>query len=225
MKVAVVAFAAVTLAALVLTGKSEAQPLPSEYPNVTFFVTSVSGPKGADYGGLAGADKHCQDLASKVGAGSKTWHAYLSTQAIGGAAAVNARDRIGKGPWVNVNGVQIAANVEDLHSNNNKINLENSLAENGRHIPGRFFVGTQHDVLTGSTEDGRALPPDKDATCGNWTKSGADGSAIVGHSDRLGLRDDAASHSWNSAHPSRGCNPEGLKSTGSAGLLYCFAVN
>jgi hypothetical protein len=190
---------------------------------VTFFVSSVGGPKGADFGGLAGADKHCQDLAAKVGAGSKTWHAYLSEQATGGAAAVNARDRIGKGPWVNVNGVQIAANVEDLHSNN-KINLENSLAENGRHIPGRFFVGTQHDILTGSTEDGRAPPPDKDATCGNWTKSG-EGSAIVGHSDRLGLRDDAPSHSWNSSHPSRGCSAEALKSTGGAGLLYCFAVN
>jgi hypothetical protein len=126
-------------------------------------------------------------------------------------------------PWVNVNGVQIAANVEDLHSNN-KLNLENSLAENGRKVPGRFFIGTQHDILTGSTEDGRAPPPDKDATCGNWTKSGADGSAIVGHSDRLGLRDDAPAHSWNSAHPSRGCSLDGLKSTGGAGLLYCFAV-
>ena len=223
MKLAVVAFSVAALAPFILTEELQAQPLPSEYPNVTFFVSSVSGPKGADFGGLAGADKHCQDLAAKVGAGSKTWHAYLSVQATGGATAVNARDRIGRGPWINVNGVQIAANVEDLHSNN-KVNLENSLAENGRHIPGRFFVGTQHDILTGSTEDGRAPPPDKDATCGNWTKSG-EGSAIVGHSDRLGLRDDAPAHSWNSAHPSRGCSPEGLKSTGGAGLLYCFAVN
>ena len=223
MKLAVVAFAVAALAPFVLTGESHAQPLPSEYPNVTFFVSSVGGANGADFGGLAGADKHCQDLAAKVGAGSKTWHAYLSTQATGGATAVNARDRIGKGPWVNVNGVQIAANVEDLHSTN-KISLDNSLAETGRKIPGRFFMGTQHDVLTGSTEDGRAPPPDKDATCGNWTKSG-EGSAIVGHSDRLGLRDDAPAHSWNSAHPSRGCSFDALKSTGGAGLLYCFAVN
>ncbi len=223
MKFAVVAFAVATLAPFVLTGESQAQPLPTEYPKVTFFVSSVGIPKGADYGGLAGADKHCQDLAAMVGAGSKTWHAYLSVQATGGATAVNARDRIGKGPWANVNGVQIAANVDDLHSNN-KLNLENSLAENGRHIPGRFFVGNQHDVLTGSTGDGRAPPPDKDATCGNWTKSG-EGSAIVGHSDRLGLRDDAPSHSWNSAHPSRGCSADALKSTGGGGLLYCFAAN
>jgi len=223
MKLTIVAFAVIALAFSVLIGESEAQPLPSEYPNVTFFVSSVGGPTGADFGGLAGADKHCQDLAAKVGAGSKTWHAYLSTQATGGATAVNARDRIGKGPWVNVNGVQIAANVEDLHSAN-KISLDNSLAETGRKIPGRFFMGTQHDVLTGSTEEGRAPPPDKDATCGNWTKSG-EGSAIVGHSDRLGLREDAPSHSWNSAHPSRGCSFDALKSTGGAGLLYCFAVN
>lgn len=218
-----VAFAVAALAPFVLTGTSQAQPLPSEYPNVTFFVSSVGGPKGADYGGLAGADKHCQDLAAKIGAGTKTWRAYLSVQAMGGATAVNARDRIGKGPWVNVNGLQIAANVDDLHSGN-KINLDNALAENGRRIPGRFFVGNQHDVLTGSTEDGRAPPPDKDLTCGNWTKSG-EGSAVVGHSDRLGLRDDAPSHSWNAAHPSRGCSADGLKSSGGAGLLYCFAAN
>ena len=223
MKLAVVAFAVAALAPFVLTGESQAQPLPSEYPNVTFFVSSVGGPKGADYGGLAGADKHCQDLAAKVGAGSKTWHAYLSVQATGGVTAVNARDRIGKGPWVNVNGVQIATNVEDLHSNN-KINLENSLAENGRHIPGRFFVGTQHDILTGSTEDGRAPPPDKDATCGNWTKSG-EGSAIVGHSDRLGLRDDAPAHSWNSAHPVARLQPGGVEEHRRRRPLYCFAVN
>ena len=223
MKLAVVVFAVAALATFDLTGELRAQPLPTEYPNVTFFVSSVGGPNGADFGGLAGADKHCQDLAAKVGAGSKTWHAYLSTQATGGATAVNARDRIGKGPWVNVNGVQIAANVDDLHSNN-KISLDNSLAETGRKIPGRFFMGTQHDILTGSAEDGRASPPDKDATCGNWTKS-AEGSAIVGHSDRLGLRDDAPAHSWNSAHPSRGCSFDALKSTGGAGLLYCFAVN
>ena len=135
MKLAVVAFSVAALAPFILTEKSQAQPLPSEYPNVTFFVSSVSGPKGADFGGLAGADKHCQDLAAKVGAGSKTWHAYLSVQATGGATAVNARDRIGRGPWINVNGVQIAANVEDLHSNN-KVNLENSLAKTGGAFPG-----------------------------------------------------------------------------------------
>ena len=221
-KLIVVAFAVATLASFVPTGESQAQPLPSEYPNVTFFVSSVGGPKGADFGGLAGADKHCQDLATKVGAGSKTWHAYLSTQATGGATAVNARDRIGKGPWVNVNGVQIATNVEDLHSSN-KISLDNSLAENGRKIPGRFFMGTQHDVLTGSTEEGRAPPPDKMRLAETGQKAAK--APLSSASDRFGLRDDAPAHSGNSAHPSRGCSFDALKSTGGAGLLYCFAVN
>jgi len=218
-------FVAVAVTATtVLVGGTQAQQPPPQFPNMTFFVTSTSGPAGADFGGLDGADKHCQELATKAGAGGRNWHAYLSTQASGGSAAVNARDRIGKGPWVNAKSVQIASSVDDLHSSNNKISAETALAENGRIIPNRTTTVNQHDILTGSTEDGRAFPPDTDKTCGNWTKSG-EGSAIVGHADRAGLRDDAASKSWNSSHPTRGCSAQALVSTGSAGLLYCFAVN
>ncbi|MFO1081836.1 MAG: hypothetical protein U1E23_14545 [Reyranellaceae bacterium] len=205
-------------------GSAIAQQPPPQFPNMTFFITSTSGPAGANFGGLEGADRYCQQLAATAGAGGKTWRAYLSTQAVGGATAVNARDRIGKGPWVNADGLQIAANVADLHSDANKINQDTGQAENGKRIPGRSFTVNQHDILTGSLPDGTAPPPDKDATCGNWTKSG-EGSAIVGHHDRAGLRDDAASKSWNSSHPSRACGAEALKSTGGAGLLYCFAAN
>jgi hypothetical protein len=220
----IAAFAIVAAAPFALSGESQAQQQPPQFPNMTFFITSTSGPKGADFGGIAGADRHCQTLAAKAGAGSKTWRAYLSVQAINGAQAVNARDRIGKGPWVNAKGLQIAANLDDLHGDGNKINEENGLAENGRRIPGRFHVVNQHDILTGSTAEGRAPAGDKDMTCGNWTKSG-EGSAVVGHADRLGLRDDAPSRSWNAAHPSRGCSADALKSSGGAGLLYCFAAN
>jgi len=223
-KLWVAAFAMAAIAPFVLTGKAQAQQPPPQFPNMTFFITSAGGPKGADFGGITGADQHCQALAAKAGAGAKTWRAYLSVQAMGGAAAVNARDRIGRGPWVNPQGVQIAASVDDLHSANNKINEEIGTSENGRRIPGRLFVVNQHDVLTGSTADGRALPPDKDLTCGNWTKSG-EGSAMVGHHDRMGLRDDAPSKSWNSSHPSRGCSLAALRSSGGAGLIYCFAAN
>ena len=163
-------------------------------------------------------------LAAKAGAGGKTWRAYLSDQAVGGAAAVNARDRIGNGPWINAAGLQIASSVDDLHSANNKIDTEAGLAETGRRIPSRLFVVNQHDILTGSDENGRALPADKDMTCGNWTKSG-EGAAMVGHHDRMGLRDDAPSKSWNASHPSRGCSADQLNSSGGAGLLYCFAAN
>ena len=145
-------------------------------------------------------------------------------QAEGSTKAINARDRIGNGPWVNASGVQIAANVADLHSDGNKINEETGLSENGRKIPGRTFVVNQHDVLTGSQPDGTAPPPGKDLTCGNWTRSG-EGSAIVGHHDRAGTRDDAPSKSWNSSHPSRGCSHPQLRASGGAGLIYCFAAN
>ena len=215
----------VAVALSALAGDAVAQQPPPQFPNMSFFLTSTPGPAGADFGGIDGADRYCQTLAAKAGAGGKTWRAYLSVQGTGGATAINARDRIGKGPWVNADGVQIAASVEDLHSDNNKINQQTAQAETGRRIPGRTFVVNQHDVLTGTLPDGTAPPPDKDMTCGNWTKSGADGSAIVGHHDREGLRDDAASKSWNSSHPSRGCSLDGLKSTGGAGLLYCFAAN
>lgn len=224
MKLAVVAFAVASIVPFVLTGESRAQQPPPQFPDMTFFITSTGGPKGADYGGLEGADQHCQTLAAKAGAGGKTWRAYLSTQADGGKPAVNARDRIGKGPWVNTKGMQIAASVADLHADKNAINEENAYAETGRRIPGRGYVVNQHDILTGTQADGTAPPADKDMTCGNWTKSG-EGSAMVGHHDRAGLRDDAPSKSWNASHPSRGCSADMLKASGGAGLLYCFAAN
>ncbi|HKU96181.1 MAG TPA: lectin [Vineibacter sp.] len=205
-------------------GEAAAQQQPPQFPNMSFFITSTGGPKGADYGGLTGADAHCQALAEKAGAGAKTWRAYLSAQATGGTQAVNARDRIGKGPWFNAAGTRIATDVADLHSPHNRIDTENGLAETGRRIPSRLFVVNQHDILTGSLEDGTAPPADKDMTCGNWTKSG-EGTAMVGHHDRMGLRDDAPSKSWNASHPSRGCSADALKSSGGAGLLYCFAAN
>ena len=211
----VVLLAGAAAAALGCFGLAQAQNA------MTFFVTSAGPGKGGDLGGLEGADRHCQTLAQAAGAGGKTWHAYLSTQ---GANAVNAKDRIGKGPWVNARGVQIAASVEDLHGPNNKILPENLVAENGRLIPSRFYTVNQHDILTGSKADGTAFPPDKDMTCGNWTKSG-EGNAMVGHADRMGLRDDDASKSWNSSHPSAACDAASLIRTGGAGLLYCFAAN
>jgi hypothetical protein len=223
-KLRMAALAMAAAAPLVLTGELRAQQAPPQFPNMTFFIASASGPNGADFGGIEGADRHCQTLAAKAGAGDKTWRAYLSTQAEGGKPAVNARDRVGKGPWVNAIGVRISASVDDLHSVNNKIDNETGLTETGRRIPGVGFVVNQHDVLTGSTADGNAPPPGKDLTCGNWTKSG-EGSAMVGHADRKGLRYDVNSISWNAAHPSRGCSAAALKSSGGAGLLYCFAAN
>jgi hypothetical protein len=218
------AMAAALLSVAVSATSSQAQQTPPQFPDMTFFITSVGGPQGANFGGLEGADRHCQTLAAKAGAGGKTWRAYLSTQAVGGATAVNARDRIGKGPWVNARGVQIAASVEELHSANNKIAPETNVAETGRLIPSRLYTVNQHDILTGSQADGTAFPPDKDMTCGNWTKGG-EGSAMVGHADRMGLRDDASSKSWNTSHPSRGCDLPSLVATGGAGLLYCFAAD
>jgi hypothetical protein len=200
-------------------------PVGAQQATMSFFVSSVGVGKGADMGGLAGADKHCQQLAASVGAGGKTWHAYLSTQ---GANAVNARERIGKGPWSNAKGVVVASSVANLHSADNKLNKENDLSEKGEVINGRGDKPNRHDILTGSTPDGTAFPPDKDMTCKNYTSS-TQGAVMLGHNDRQGLRDDAASHSWNSAHPSRGpqggCSQTDLQSTGGDGLLYCFAVN
>jgi hypothetical protein len=190
---------------------------------MSFFVTSTGSGKGADYGGLTGADKHCQSLATAAGAGNRTWHAYLSTSPAGGSPAVNARDRIGKGPWQNAKGVVIARDLTELHGNNN-LNKQTALTEKGEVVNGRGDSPNKHDILTGSKPDGTAFSGPEDMTCGNWTKS-ADGSAMLGHHDRLGLSDDPPAHSWNSSHPSRGCSDELLKSTGSAGLLYCFATN
>lgn len=186
---------------------------------MSFFVTSAGSGQGANLGGLAGADAHCEKLAAAVGAGDKGWRAYLSTT---GAAGVNARERIGSGPWVNAKGVTIASDVASLHGNNN-LTKQTALTEKGDVINGRGDTPNTHDILTGSTADGRAVAGDGDSTCGNWTKSG-EGSAWVGHHDRIGLRDDEPSRSWNASHPSRGCSQEALKATGGAGLFYCFAT-
>jgi hypothetical protein len=190
---------------------------------MSFFLSSAGSGKGADLGGVAGADRQCQTLAEAAGAGGKTWHAYLSTQASGGATAVNARDRIGRGPWQNAKGQVVATSVDELHGTN-QLTKMTALDERGNMVNGRTETPNMHDVLTGSTPDGRAMAGAEDTTCGNWTKSG-DGAAIVGHHDRQGLRDDAPSHSWNSSHPSRGCGLEALKGTGGDGRLYCFAAN
>jgi hypothetical protein len=191
----------------------------AQTPGMSFFVTSEGSGKGADYGGLAGADKQCQTLAAAAGAGARTWHAYLSTQ---GAGAVNARDRIGSGPWQNAKGVVVAKNVAELHGTNN-LNKDTALTEKGAVVNGRGDTPNMHDILTGSQPDGTTFPGNDDKTCSNWTKSG-EGVAQLGHHDRRGLSDDDASRSWNSSHPSRGCSVDALKSTGSAGLLYCFAT-
>ena len=188
---------------------------------MSFFVTSVGSGKGADLGGITGADKHCQDLAQAAGAGNRTWHAYLST---GGASPMNARDRIGAGPWRNANGVIIAQSVADLHSATNNLNKTTALTEKGQTVPGRGDPVNQHDILTGSSAEGTAIPGTADMTCSNWTSSG-EGAAMVGHHDRMGLRDDAPSKSWNASHPSRGCSQENLRGSGGAGYFYCFAVN
>jgi hypothetical protein len=191
---------------------------------MSFFVTSVGSGDGADLGGLASADAHCQQLAAAAGAGG-TWHAYLSTQAADGQPAVNARDRIGTGPWRNAQGVVIAASVVELHAVNN-LTKATALTEQGKPVNGRGDTPNTHDMLTGSQPDGTAFAGADDMTCGNWTRSGADGAAMLGHHDRMGLKDDAPSKSWNSSHASRGgCSQTALQGTGGAGLFYCFAVN
>jgi hypothetical protein len=188
---------------------------------MSFFVTSSNPGKGGDFGGIEGADRHCQALASAVGAGSRTWRAYLSTTGPGG---VNARDRIGKGPWRNAKGEVIASDVDQLHGSNN-INKQTALTEKGEPVKGRGDQPNQHDILTGSNTDGRALPGSGDTTCRNWT-SGTEGAAMMGHHDRTGLDDSAPAKSWNSSHLSRGgCSVPALNSTGGAGYLYCFATN
>ncbi len=195
---------------------------------MTFFVTSVGLGKGGNLGGIEGADQHCQSLAEAAGAGKRTWHAYLSSQGkdFNDTSVVHARDRIGSGPWHNAKGVLIAKNVEDLHSGKNKINKETALDENGQPVNGRGDQPNKHDILTGSRVDGTAFapaPPFSDMTCGNWSKETDDGSAMTGHHDRLGPNSDAWATSWNSAHPTRGCSPQGVQSTGGDALLYCFA--
>ena len=190
---------------------------------MTFFVTSVGSGKGADLGGLAGADRHCNALASAVGAGGRTWRAYLSQQATPTVPAVNARDRVGKGPWQNAKGVVVATDVAQLHAANN-LTKATTLNENGATVNGRGDTPNTHDMLTGSQPDGTAITGDANSTCANWTQSG-EGSAMLGHHDRMGLKDDVPSKSWNSSHLSRGCSQAALVATGGAGLFYCFAAN
>ena len=205
----------------------------AQQADMTFFITSVGSGKGADLGGLAGADAHCQALAQAAGAGNMTWRAYLSTNGRGGANAINARDRIGNGPWQNAKGVVIATSVADLHSDNNKMGKANALDEKGQPIKVRGDSPNMHDILTGSDKDGRAFPPNMDLTCNNWTSS-RPGVAMLGHADREGNPPVAGSQniaaytetarSWNATHTSRSCSQPDLISTGGNGLFYCFAV-
>lgn len=194
---------------------------------MTFFITSAPIGNGGDLGGLAGADNHCQALAQAVGAGGKTWRAYLSTQEADGKPAVNARGRIGNGPWTNAKGVVVAKNIAELHGVN-ALTKQSALNEKGEIVNGRGDQPNRHDILTGSQPDGTAFPPGEDKTCKNWT-SRRQGSAFVGHADRVGLRYDEESRSWNSSHGSRGpdggCSQADLRSSGGDGLFYCFAAN
>jgi len=220
-KTMLVSFALFTLgSSLALAqGKQAQQPM-------SFFVTSSGSGKGADLGGLAGADQRCQTLAAAAGS-TFTWHAYLSTQSKGGQPAVNARDRIGEGPWFNAKGQRVAQNLSDLHGDTldqarvgNSLTRATVLNEKGEPVKGFGDNPNQHDMLTGSTPDGRAFTDAMDHTCNNWTSS-SDGGAMLGHFDRTG----GPNTSWNAAHPSRNCSQEGLVSTGGAGMFYCFAIN
>jgi hypothetical protein len=213
---------AAILAAAALPQTARAQPRPKG--DMTFFVTSAGKGNGADLGGLEGADAHCNQLAKAAGSRHQNWRAYLSTTAPGGDAGVNARDRIGKGPWRNFNGVVVAKNVAELHSDKNRIDKQTALTEKGEQVSGRGDAVNTHDMLTGSDPEGMYSTAGGDTTCGNWTKSG-EGSAIVGHHDRMGLKETRHMKSWNSAHGTRGCGQEALKSTGGAGLFYCFVAN
>jgi hypothetical protein len=208
--------------AFVALGVAASDQQAPQAPNMTFFVTSVGSGKGADLGGLAGADAHCQQLAGTVGAGGKTWHAYLSTNAANPGGPVNARDRIGKGPWQNSKGVVIAKDVDDLHGANNNLSQQTSLTERGNMIAGVGMTPNWHDALTGSQADGRAWPANLNLTCNNWTSS-TFGSAMLGHIDR-NPKATEFSQSWNSAHMSRSCSQPDLIATGGNGLFYCFAA-
>lgn len=188
---------------------------------MSFFITSAGSGRGADLGGLAGADEHCRTLAAAAGAGSRTWRAYLSASAAGGQAAVNARDRIGSGPWYNAKGVQVATDVAHLHATGNGLGKTGSLDERGAMVNGRGDTPNRHDILTGSQRDGTMFPGSADKTCANWTSSG-EGSAQVGHHDLQGGGENPTS--WNSAHGSRGCSQANLIATGGNGLFYCFAI-
>jgi hypothetical protein len=208
----------VSVMALSIAGVMVAQDKPG---TMSFFITSAGPGNGANLGGLAGADAHCQKLAAAVKAGNRAWRAYLSTSASGGQPAVNARDRIGKGPWHNVKGERIAQNLDELHSDTNNLTKQTQLTEKGDVVNGRGDTPNRHDILTGSQLDGTAFPAGADKTCGNWT-SQAEGSAQVGHHDRQGGGENPSS--WNAAHASKGCSQENLRGTGGDGLFYCFAA-
>jgi hypothetical protein len=215
-------------AALFAACSTAQSPQSTATKGMSFFVTSVGSGKGADLGGIEGADRHCQALAKAAGAGDRTWRAYLSTQSatLSDPNAINARDRIGSGPWYNAKGVMVAASVDELHSAKNNLTKETTLDEKGQLVNGRTEKPMKHDMLTGSRLDGTAFPatPMPDMTCGNWTKSGKEGSAMTGHHDRAGPNSFPWSTSWNSSHPTLGCSQEVLISTGGDGLFYCFAA-
>ena len=196
---------------------------PGSKTGMSFFVTSTNPGQGGDLGGLAGADQHCQRLAGAAGAGNRTWRAYLSVQPVAGQAAVNARDRIGKGPWINARGVVIATDLAQLHGANN-LSKQTALSETGALINGGGDTPILHDVLTGSQPDGTFIAGDVNSTCGNWRMSSG-GAAMVGHHDKTGLDESVPAKSWNSSHQSRGCSADQLKSTGGGGLFYCFAAD
>ncbi|HEV8599124.1 MAG TPA: hypothetical protein VGQ69_07160 [Gemmatimonadales bacterium] len=206
-----------SLSALLLAGITS---LAAQTPAMNFFITSRGSGNGAALGGLEGADAHCSELARAAGSSGLVWHAYLSAKAAMGKPAVDARDRIGKGPWFNHAGVQIARDVGQLHSDSNNLNKRTGLTEKGDTVNGRGDTPNMHDILTGSAPNGTLMPGDGDTTCGNWTSSAAEGSAQVGHFDRVG--GGANPTSWNSAHPSRGCGQQNLQATGGNGLFYCF---
>jgi len=203
-------------------GDSTARAVGASSSGLSFFITSAGPGDGANLGGLVGADAHCQTLASAVGAGGKTWRAYLSTSADADNPGVNARDRIGSGPWRNAAGVVVAETIEDLHSDDNILTKETSISEKGEVINGRGDTPNRHDIITGTQLDGTAFQDGEDHTCSNWTSNG-EGSAQVGHHDRTG--GGANPTSWHSAHGSRGCSQANLQGTGGDGLYYCFATN
>jgi hypothetical protein len=208
--------AAASVLAVLIVG-----PALHQEPDMSFFITSAGPGSGADLGGLAGADRHCQLLANAVGAGDRTWRAYLSTTASTGGETVHARDRIGTGPWYNAAGVMIAEDLDQLHGDDNNLTRATALSEKGQVVKGRGDQPNMHDILTGSKLDGTAHGAEGYTNCANWTSSG-EGSARVGHHDRTGGGDHPTS--WNSAHDSRGCSQENLQSTGGNGLFYCFAI-
>jgi hypothetical protein len=216
------AMAAVLVAAAYFSNRApQTQVTEAPHANTSFFITSTNPGKGGDLGGLSGADAYCTQLATQAGIQGKTWAAYLSVPALNGEPAVHARERIGSGPWYNVRGVEIAASIDSLHGENN-LNKDTALTERGETVHGRGDTPNEHDILTGSTANGYASDSTEDTTCAGWT-SGAEGSALVGHHDRIGRDESAPMKSWNAAHPSRGCSTDALRSTGGAGLFYCFA--